>query len=267
MDTEVHHTFVGVDFAWGESAGTGVCVVRDGRVVDSARLVGFDDIVDWLSPYTAGACLAAVDAPLIVRNLSGQRRCEWLVSKCFSKYEAGAHSSNRGPKGHFRDGGRAFRLAHRLGLSLEPDLTRPAVAPRSVEVYPHPALVALFDLPGSLKYKAKRRRTVQLRKEEFTRCIALLESLDAATPNLELSSSQKWRELKTELLSAATDSALDHAEDEMDAYICAYTASFYWTHGVSRCRVVTGADGGYIVTPVSATQAECLDRLAEEEPG
>jgi predicted RNase H-like nuclease len=163
----------------------------------------------------------------------------------------------------FRDGGRALRLASRLGLDVDPRLDGEAIGIRRIiEVYPHPALVALFDLPKCLKYKGKRGRTVMSRKEEFERCIRLLESLDRAMPKLGLASATKWIDLKAELRLALTDPALDRAEDELDAFVCAYTASYYWTHGMRRCRVVGDVRHGYIVTPVSADEGECIDQLA-----
>jgi predicted RNase H-like nuclease len=250
----------------GESAATDLCAIQDGRVINSGRLVAFEDIVAWLEPHTTGDCVVAVDAPLIVRNLSGQHQCEWLVSKCFSRHDAGAHSSNRGMDA-FRDGGRAFRLASRLGLALDPRMDDERLGRRRIiEVYPHPALVALFDLPKCLKYKAKRGRTVSSRKAEFGRCIELLESLDGAVPKLDLAVTKR-ADLKAELRLALTDRALDRAEDELDAFVCAYIACYYWTHGTRRCRVIGDVDYGYygyIVTPVSAGQGACLDRLAAE---
>jgi predicted RNase H-like nuclease len=49
-------------------------------------------------------------------------------------------------------------------------------------------------------------------------------------------------------------------EDELDAYVCAYLALHYWTHGLDRNRVVGDLDTGYIVTPAMARQRACLDR-------
>jgi predicted RNase H-like nuclease len=65
-----------------------------------------------------------------------------------------------------------------------------------------------------------------------------------------------------EITTATTGAALDRAEDELDAYICAYISLYYWTHGLTRCRVVGDTMSGYIVTPVSQEQAACLDQQA-----
>jgi hypothetical protein len=74
----------------------------------------------------------------------------------------------------------------------------------------------------------------------------------------------RWSELRGEVLEPKTGAALARAEDEIDAYVCAYTALYYWAHGTSRCRIAGDADDGYIVTPVTPELAACFDRLASE---
>jgi predicted RNase H-like nuclease len=250
--------FIGVDLAWGERNGTGLCVLSEGKVVDSARRRAMDDIVAWLLPYTTGACIVAIDAPLIVRNVTGRRPCEQLISRCFSRYHASAHSSNL-TNPSFRAGVRAMELADRLDLETTPEFGHEQTLRRAIEVYPHTALVALFDLPLTLKYKAKRGRTVEGRRDEFASCMALIESLSSADPRIDVHESERWTELTAEIASAPTGAALDRAEDEMDAYICAYVGLYYWAHGLSRSRVVGDVETGYIVTPVSPEQAAWLD--------
>ena len=252
--------FIGVDLAWGERNGTGLCVVSKDGVIDATCRRTLDEIVSWLDPYTNVDCLVAIDAPLIVQNPSGRRPCEDLISRCFGRYEAAAHSSNLANPS-FRTGGRASELARRLALDTDPSLTIGSPTCRAIEVYPHTALVALFGLPRTLKYKGKRGRTLAGRQQEFATCAALLESLSAANPPLDLGASQRWIELTEEIRLAQTGAGLDRAEDELDSYICAYTALYYWTHGLDRCRIFGETETGYIVTPVSVDQGAWLDRV------
>ncbi len=42
--------FAGLDLAWGERSGTGLCVLSREHVVDATRLRSLDDIVSWLTP-------------------------------------------------------------------------------------------------------------------------------------------------------------------------------------------------------------------------
>jgi predicted RNase H-like nuclease len=70
--TEPRVNFIRVDLAWGMLGGSRLCLVRDGQVRSSTRVVAYADLVGWLEPHTQGPCLVAVDAPLIVMNATGR---------------------------------------------------------------------------------------------------------------------------------------------------------------------------------------------------
>ena len=61
-----------------------------------------------------------------------------------------------------------------------------------------------------------------------------------------------------------TGAELARAEDEIDAYVCAYTALFYWTHGDGRCRHRRRCRGGLHRHPGHARARRCLDRVAAD---
>ncbi len=251
--------FVGIDLAWGPKNRTGVVAVVGGAVVNSQTLVSDDQICDWLDPYMAGPVLVAVDAPLIVRNPAGTSRpCDRKISKVFGGRHAGAHSANLGLAA-FSAGVRAERLARRLGLSTDPRMQFGQPVRRMIEVYPHPAMVSLFGLSFTLKYKAKQGRTVDDRRQAFAELISHLEKLTTSDPPLSVATTPRWEELRDALGSASSNGQLDLVEDELDAYMCAYIGFYYWTHGASRCRVVGDLDSGYIVTPVTPPIGLALD--------
>jgi predicted RNase H-like nuclease len=252
--------FVGVDLAWGSTARTGLCVAEAGRVLDSGLATTDEQILHWLRPHVTSDCLLAIDAPLVVRNQTGRRGCERLISRCFGKYHASAHSSNLGLPA-FAKGVRGEVLASKLGVEIDPFFEPRRGILRAIEVYPHPALVALFGLPLTLKYKAKLGRTLDDRRGAFRDLLRHLESLAEGDPPLDVASSPRWRELLAGIAEADSGAEFDRFEDELDAYICVYVASYYWSHGVARCRVVGDLESGYIVTPVTAAQADCLDAL------
>ena len=127
---------VGIDLAWGDDNPTGLCVAVGRNVLTSTTLRMDDEIIAWVRPWIASDTIVAVDAPLVVTNITGQRTAERLVSTLFGGAGASAHSSNRSMR-QFADGGRAARLAGNLGLSVDPN----AATPMMVEVYPHPAIV------------------------------------------------------------------------------------------------------------------------------
>ena len=53
-----------------------------------------DAITAALAPYVGGDCLVAIDAPLVVRNATGNRPCEAALNRDFARFDAGAHPSN-----------------------------------------------------------------------------------------------------------------------------------------------------------------------------
>ena len=236
--------FVGVDLAWGVRRPTGVAVLDDaGRLVDVCAVLADDEVVAAVAPYVEGPCLVAFDAPLVVRNATGNRPCEAALNRDFARFDAGAHPCNTG-RPELRAQSRAGRVADRLGLDLDP--ASPA-SRRAVEVYPHAATVALFRLGRTLKYKHKPGRSLDSMRAELLRLAALLEGLAAAAPSMRLDH-PAWAELVAAVGAAPRKVDLRREEDQVDAVVCAYVA----LHAVRRpgCTTTYGdAATGAIVTP------------------
>lgn len=238
--------FVGIDLAWGEKSPTGLAVLDDDGVLVHVSAVRTDDeIADVLGPYVAGACLVAVDAPLIVTNATGNRPAEAQLNADFARFDAGAHPSNTG-KPEFRDGTRGGRVCARLGLDTNPRSRR---ARRGIEVYPHPATVALFRLGRTLKYKNKPGRTLEDLRSELLALMAHLEGLSAAEPALHLGGDQgEWAALRAAATTARRKSGLREVEDQVDAVVAAYVALFAARRPEDTTTYGDG-ETGYIVTP------------------
>ncbi len=236
--------FVGVDLAWGVRRPTGLAVLDDdGRLVHVSAATTDDTIIAALAPYVGGACLVAIDAPLVVTNATGNRPAEADLNKDFRAFEAGAHPTNTG-KAEFRDGPRGGRLAETLGLEMDPASTS---GKRAIEVYPHAAIVALFRLGRTLKYKDKRGRTFDELRSALQRLMTLLEGLrDAPTP-LHLAG-PAWADLVTQVRGAARKSELRKVEDQVDAVVCAYVA-LYAVREPEHTTTYGDLTQGYIVTP------------------
>jgi predicted RNase H-like nuclease len=230
-----HVYFVGIDLAWGERSPTGVAVADSrGRLVHLAAATTDGHILAELAPFTAGECLLAVDAPLVVANPSGNRPCEAALNRDFRAFEAGCHPSNTGHP-WFAAGSRGGRLAEALG--------RPAI-----EVYPHAATVALFGLPKTLKYKQKPGRDMAQLRAELLRLMALIESLDGADPPLEVGHHPDWVRLRDAARTAIRKSELRRAEDPVDAVVCAYVA-LYATRRPADVTTYGDDATGCIMTP------------------
>ncbi|GFG74365.1 DUF429 domain-containing protein [Mycobacterium botniense] len=235
--------FVGVDLAWGERNPSGIAVLdARGRLkrVGSAR----DDaaVVAAIGPYVQGDCLVAIDAPLVVTNRSGPRPAEIALNRDFRRFEAGAHPTNTA-RPEFAAGPRGGRLAAALDLDIDP---RSSARRRAIEVYPHPAAVALFRLEHTLKYKAKTGRSFEQLKSELLRLMDEIERL--ATAAVPLRVTEDWDVLRRQAETARRKSDLRRVEDPVDAVLCAYVALYAQRRPAS---VSTYGDlaSGYIVTP------------------
>ena len=237
--------FAGVDLAWAGRNPTGVAIVDDdGVLVDVCAVRDDADVLAALHPYVQGDCLVGFDAPLVVINPTGQRPAETALNRDFRRFEAGAHPANTG-KPEFATGPRAARLAGALNLDLDP---RSGHRRRAIEVYPHAAMVALFGLPRTLKYKAKPGRDVEQLKSELLRLMDFVEALaDAAVP-LRVSASAGWAELRRQVSGAQRKSELRRAEDPVDAVVCAYVA-LYAERRPDDITIYGDGTTGYIVTP------------------
>ncbi|MDQ3616749.1 MAG: DUF429 domain-containing protein [Actinomycetota bacterium] len=237
--------FAGLDLAWGESKPTGLAVLdTDGRLVLVSAHGPYETIVAALTPYVDSDALVAIDAPLVVKNATGNRPCEAALNRDFARFDAGAHPSNTG-KPELAGIPRGARLATVLGLDMDP--SSPSRR-RAIEVYPHPATVALFRLGRTLKYKTKPGRPLPALRSELLRLMGLLEGLaDSAVP-LHVADHDQWKGLVALVASAERKSDLRRVEDQVDAVVCAYVALY----AVRRPDLTTTYGdfaSGYIVTP------------------
>ncbi len=256
---------VGVDLAWTERGGTGLCHAIDGRVVDSTRLIGsLGPLVEWVGPRIEHGGILGIDAPLIVPDDGRLRRgCDDLVSRVFGANYASTHSAHRGMPA-FRDGGRAAALARALDLDTDPLFQAGSGGRRAIEVYPHAAIVGRFDLPFTLKYKAKPGRTLAGRAAELGRLLDLLESLgpeEAGPPRFDVTTASRWPTIRQTVAAPESGAELSRIEDEIDGYVCAYVALAWWRRDGPRCRVFGDHPNGYIVTPVTPAHERLLDTI------
>jgi predicted RNase H-like nuclease len=225
--------FLGLDLGWTSGATGVAAVAEDGRLVDSGRVQTDDEIAGWVERCPS-LDVVAVDAPLVVPNELGMREPERLMASTFGRFGASAHVSNR-----TRFGGepRAMRLARRFGWGFDPAVDTP---PLCVEVYPHPALVGLFQLPYRLDYK---KGPTERRLPGFRTFLRLLESV----PELRAAESRRWAGLR-QVVADPRPGDLNRVEDEIDAILCAYLA-WMWRHRREMLTVYGSVDAGYIVAP------------------
>lgn len=243
--------FVGIDLAWSPRNETGIAVLEGTTKRSVLRAHGLvktdEDILSFIREHVSptARCLIAIDAPITVPNETGRRQCEADLARDFRKYHAGAHPSNRTRLGAWNGGvPRGEALAQKLALldivhdpALDSSETR-----RCFEVYPHPAMVSLFNLERVIPYKSRPARTDAMRWGAFTRYTKLLRGLESTDPSLALPRGF----FSAKPLRGAM---LKRYEDRLDAVFCGYLAQ-YVARFPARCRVYGDIASGYIVTPV-----------------
>lgn len=224
--------FVGIDLAWSPRNPSGAAVLSaDGRLLEATGGLGEDEqilgLVERVLPGDEPG-LIAIDAPLAVPNQTGSRPCDREVAAVFCRFEAGPYPANRrtlGRYGGLRGEAIRQRLGY-LGFRHSPDVARQRAVRQVVEVFPHPATVALFDLEKTLKYKARKGRSYPQRWQALARLREHLGSLAVAEPPLHPSPELAGMELE-----GRRGKGFKEAEDLLDAVVCAYSALHAWHHG------------------------------------
>lgn len=263
--------FLGLDMAWGEGSvahpanETGVAAIDGtGEVLAAGWTRGIDETVAWVSSACEADALMAVDAPLVVRNVSGQRLCERQVGQRYGRWQVSANTTNLATP---RLAGVALlkRLVEH-GWHYWDCSSGPPGSDRAVfECYPYTTLVGAEELGYDeerprYKRKPKAVAVTAWRPVRAAACDQLLQrlrNLETADPPLLLASHPVTAELLEEK-SPVGDAAYKHREDLIDALLCAWTASLLSRHGLSRCQVLglTGEPGpqATIVAPARPEQ-------------
>lgn len=199
------------------------------------------EVLEYIQNNAEGDVVVAVDAPLVICNPFGQRPCETMVGQKYGARHASCHTSNL----QLYPNASSVQLASNLmkaGFVHAPDASS---SPRvMLEVYPHAALVALFDLPKIIKYKTGRIAQKQAGLRELQRYIANLAYL-----NPPLQASEVGTQLLTIDPTGLRGSALKQLEDALDAVVCAYVGFSYWCDGKAHTEVFGDTASGYIVNP------------------
>ncbi len=222
-----------------------------GQVLAASATLGDDQqVLDFVTGAIEPAApgLVAIDAPLAVPNETGARPCDHQVAAVFGRFEAAPYPANR--RNLRRYGGlRAENLREQLqclGFRHEPFLTARQPTRQLVEVFPHPAIVSLFHLERTLKYKARSARDYSLRWSELSRLRKLLASLAHGDPSLHLSPG-----IVSMPIQGLRGTRFKEAEDLLDAFVCAYSALFAWHYGPRGYAIYGDAGSGHILVPMT----------------
>jgi predicted RNase H-like nuclease len=246
----VKTTFIGIDLAWKSARNpTGAAVLNGDH--SGARL----EVLSTLSPQTSVAdfiianatanTVLAIDAPLVIVNKTGQRACETAIGKKYGSRDASCHTSNLRL---YPDASSTVLTAALLthGFTHVDRATTKESGRLMVEVYPHAAMVALWDLPKTIKYK---KGSVSAKRLGLSSLQSHLTTLSKTVPPL-LWSGMLQEVLSTDLNDLVGQSLKNH-EDQLDALFCAYLAYYFWYWGWKRTELFGDLRSGYILNPTS----------------
>jgi len=247
--------FLGVDLAWGEGTPrkkaneTGLALLDDtGRVLGARWARGIDEVAEWIVTNTEPDDVVAIDAPLVVRNLTGMRRAERQVGMGYGRWKVAANASNTGVGWQ---GGIALRrrlesvgFVYASGLEPAPQGTR-----TFFECYPYTTLVGMHELGYDDERPRYKRldRTLPVaegRRRRAAACDELIRrmaGLEASDPPMSLHSHPLTRGL-LDTPSPIDDVPHKHREDLLDAVLCAWTAAIRHRHGAARMQVLGEGD-------------------------
>jgi predicted RNase H-like nuclease len=240
-------TFIGIDLAWkSQRNATGAALLRGdcsgARLQVLSTLYSEASVADFVTSHATKNTIAAIDAPLIIVNETGQRQCETEVGKRYGSRDASCHTSNLTL---YRDAASVALTDKLLAAGFAHADRRKLPAGRVMaEVYPHAAMVALWDLPRTLKYK---KGSVVEKRAGLKVLRSHLAGLKSAEPPL-LASGVLKEELTVEI-NDLSGQALKSYEDRLDALFCAYLAYYFWYWGWDRNELFGDLQSGYIMNP------------------
>lgn len=241
---------IGIDLAWQSAKNTSAAAVGqlEGDVLSihdlSEDLDSLGAVVEFVGSY-ANVSGLAIDAPLVINNITGQRSCEKELSRMYGARKASCHTSNL----TLYPGAPSVELGNMLTQQGFAHLGQPEESRWQIECYPHPAIIEIFGLAERHLYKkgnAAAKREGQIKLAELIRRLA-------HSPVLKLSVDGRFDSYLDELaIREKRGAALKKNEDALDAIICTHIAGIYSLGAAST--VYGSVDEGYIYVP----QAYCL---------
>ena len=182
-----------------------------GNVTEAGWAVGIDDTVAWLDNHAPINVLLFVDAPLVVNNETGQRRCEKQVGQRYGRWQVSANSTNS-RSDHLAGIDLLERLSARGWIYHDGRCGPPACQGKFIsECYPYTTIVGAQELNYTKehpRYKRKPHRMstaefLPLRNSECDELIRRVNCLKDTDPPMNLSTHPDTR-LPHEVASSAS---------------------------------------------------------------
>jgi predicted RNase H-like nuclease len=240
----VETILAGVDLAWQSDRNPTAVAIGQlspaGLLVTSLEpaLRGIDAVVNRLAEVQ-GLAGIAIDGPLIINNVDGQRPCEKLLGRVYGSRYASCHTSN------------STRYPDAASVALSEQLMNDGFehlgkAQWQIECYPHPAIIEIFNLDERLKYKKGRVAEKRSGQRLLANYLMQLEN----SPVLQLAFADHAREILDAMhIASLRGQALKTNEDVLDSVVCLYIAALYATD--VKGKTFGSTESGYIWVPTT----------------
>lgn len=234
----------GVDLAWQSERNPSA--IAQGTLLNGTLLVtavdkfvfGINAILERLRTDLSGI---AIDAPLIIKNISGQRPCERDVGIAYGSKGASCHSSSTSL---FPDA-QSVCLSRKL---FEKGFDHLGEKRWQIECYPHPAIIEMFGLPWRLKYK---RGLVSEKRAGQQKLASYIRKLEGSASLAFIVSDPYSEFLNEDFIAELKGRDLKANEDALDSLICLYVAGLYAV-GSQKRQCFGDKNTGYIWVPVGS---------------
>ena len=239
---------LGIDAAWTNSEPSGVALIQQEQGHWCVRCVApsyqaFLDAasgqpVDWEGNRYAGSepdigalleaasemgaasvDLVALDIPLARHPITQRRSSDNAISKAFGSKGCSAHSPSAERPGPISDD--LMRQLHEQGFELQTARPVSAQHQRAIEVYPHPALLALTNADYRVPYKVGKSGKYWPGESQARRRQRLLDEFGAILNRLCGELGEPGFKLP-EADRVTSFSRLKRYEDALDALVCAW---------------------------------------------
>lgn len=262
---------LGIDAAWTAHHPAGVALVKipargSARLIRAARsyeeFCHFtrDEKIDWSDkvhgslpniPELFATCrkltgalpnVVALDIPLGPQPITGRRAADRLVTKAYITRKAGTHSPTAQRPGPISR--RLFEQLTQAGFRWLPANASPRQKNNAcvfLEVYPHPAIIELLNLPERLQYKMSKSQKYwpALTREARGRAVARNLNRLRLALDKRITGVAKWLPPPQSFLKKKQRARLKGYEDALDAIACAWIGGEFLA---GRCVAYGDAD-------------------------
>lgn len=244
---------LGVDAAWtvGEPSGVALVCGQPGHWRLTAVAPSYnafialseDHPVNWHEPSFKGhvpdtvrllraaeglgserVSVVAIDMPVAVRPFTGRRAADREVSRLYGARKCSTHSPTEARPGKL---GQMLSLQLAAeGYPIAPAYEKAGEVPRTIEVYPHPALLHLLQRPQRVPYKVSKSGKYWPGASSEERRGRLIDEFNAIKTGLSAAIMGVEEGLSLPL-KVDTLAALKRYEDCLDAIVCAWVGTSY----------------------------------------